>query len=200
MFCNVGSVAAKLAEESGGIIVGVSDARGAIYNPKGLPVQELYEKYSGRDGGINLYKDAEHITNAELLELPCDVLIPAALAGQITQENADKIQAKMIVEAANGPTTPEADQILNDKGVLIVPDILANAGGVSVSYFEWVQDLQNFFWEESEVNKKLENVMRSAYCSVSQTAQEYNIDLRMAAQMIGVKRVAEATYHRGIFP
>src|SRR5690606_11463605 len=120
---------------------------------KGLPINELYNKYSGRDGGIIEYPDCEKITNEELLELDCDMLFPSAISAQITKENAPKIKAKLVVEGANGPTTPDADHILSDRGIMVVPDVLANAGGVVVSYFEWVQDLQNFFWEEDEVNK-----------------------------------------------
>jgi glutamate dehydrogenase (NAD(P)+) len=199
-FGNVGSVAARLAEEAGAVIVGVSDASGGIYNPKGLPVRELCSRYSQREGGICEYKDCELVNNEQLLELPCDVLMPCAIAAQITAENADKIQAKVIVEGANGPTTPEADAILSDKGVLIVPDILANAGGVVVSYFEWVQDLQNFFWEEDEVNVKLERIMRRSFRHVEATMHQHKTDMRTAALIIGVERVAEATVTRGIYP
>ncbi|MBL8061145.1 MAG: Glu/Leu/Phe/Val dehydrogenase [Chthonomonas sp.] len=199
-FGNVGSVAAYLAEEAGAKVIAVSDARSAIYNENGLPIRELYQKYSGRDGGIAEYKDCTPITNADLLTLKCDVLIPAAIQQQITIDNADKIQAGIVVEGANGPTTREADQILSDKGILVVPDILANAGGVVVSYFEWVQDLQNFFWEEVEVNVKLERIMKHAYEGVRVTRESHKCDMRTAAMIIGVKRVAEATVSRGIFP
>lgn len=199
-FGNVGAVAAMLAEEMGATIVGVSDALGAIYNEKGLPISQLYARYVGKDGGIREYKDAQVITNEELLQLPCDVLIPAAISAQITKENADKIKAKMVVEGANGPCTPEADHILSDKGVLVVPDILANAGGVVVSYFEWVQDLQNFFWEENEVNNKLIRIMRHSYAAVEATMKQHKTDMRTAAYIIGVKRVADATIRRGIYP
>ena len=199
-FGNVGSTAAKIAEEAGATVVGISDAVGGIYNPAGLPVHDLFNRYSGRDGGIREYKDAEKVSNAELLELPCDILSPAASAAQITKENADKIKAKLIVEGANGPCTPDADHIFSDKGVQVVPDILANAGGVIVSYFEWVQDLQNFFWEEKEVNIKLTKIMRSSYASVESTMRSHKTDMRTAALIIGVKRVADATIRRGIFP
>ena len=199
-FGNVGAIAARLAEEAGATVVGISDARGAIYNSKGLPIKELEHRYAGREGGISEYKDAEQISNQELLELPCDVLIPAAIAAQITDENADKIKAKLIVEGANGPTTPRADHILSDKGALVVPDVLANAGGVIVSYFEWVQDLQNFFWEENEVNAKLTRIMRSSFAAVESTMRQHKTDMRTAAYIIGVKRVAEATITRGIYP
>lgn len=199
-FGNVGSVAAKLIEEAGATVVGVSDALGGIYNPKGLPISELVNRYSGREGGIREYKDAEQVDNMNLLELPCDVLIPAAIAAQITKENADKIKAKLLVEGANGPLTPDADHILSDKGILVVPDVLANAGGVIVSYFEWVQDLQNFFWEENEVNNKLTRIMRHSYAAVESTMKAHKTDMRTAAYIIGVKRVAEATIKRGIYP
>lgn len=199
-FGNVGSVAAKLAEEAGAVVVAVSDASGGIHNPKGLPIRELMERYAGREGGIREYADAERITNEQLLEVDCDVLVPAATAAQLTRENADRVRAKLIVEGANGPTTPEADVIFADKGLHVVPDILANAGGVIVSYFEWVQDLQNFFWEEDEVNKKLTRIMRNSYVAVDQTMRAHKTDMRTAALIIGVKRVADATVKRGIFP
>jgi len=199
-FGNVGATAAKIIEEEGAIVVGVSDAIGGIYNPNGLPIRELFTRYQGREGGIREYKDAEQVTNEQLLELPCDVLIPAAIAAQITSENANKIKARLVVEGANGPCTPEADSILSDKGVFVVPDILANAGGVVVSYFEWVQDLQNFFWEENEVNNRLERIMRNSYAAVEATMRIHKTDMRTAALIIGVKRVADATIRRGIFP
>lgn len=199
-FGNVGSVAARLAEEHGATVVAVSDARGGIYNPKGLPAGELYHRYSGRDGGIFEYKDCERVSNDELLELECDILMPCAISAQIDAHNADKIKASLVVEGANGPTTPEADAILSDKGVFVVPDILANSGGVIVSYFEWVQDLQNFFWEEDEVNKKLERIMVHSFAHVEGTRKQHKVDMRTAALIIGVKRVAEATITRGIYP
>jgi len=186
--------------DSNATVVGVSDAVGGIYNANGLPVHDLFHRYSGRDGGIREYKDAEKVTNAEILEMPCDVLIPAAISAQITKENADKIKARLIVEGANGPTTPEADHILSDKGILVVPDILANAGGVVVSYFEWVQDLQNFFWEENEVNNKLTRIMKASFAAVETGMRAHKTDMRTAALVIGVKRVADATIRRGIFP
>ncbi|MER3496316.1 MAG: glutamate dehydrogenase, partial [Armatimonadota bacterium] len=199
-FGNVGSVAAKILEAEGAKIVGVSDAVGGIYNENGLPIQELIQRYYGRDGGIREYTDAQAVTNSELLELECDVLIPAAIAAQIDRDNADRIKARLLVEGANGPCTPDADAILSDRGVLVIPDILANAGGVIVSYFEWVQDLQNFFWEELEVNKKLAKIMQHSYASVEATMHRHKTDMRTAALIIGVKRVADATVRRGIFP
>jgi len=199
-FGNVGATAAKIAEESGAIVVGVSDAIGGIYNENGLPVHDLFHRYQGREGGIREYSEAQQLSNAEILEMPCEVLIPAAISAQITRENADKIKAKLVVEGANGPCTPDADHILSDKGVFVVPDILANAGGVVVSYFEWVQDLQNFFWEENEVNNKLTRIMRHSYAAVETMMRSHKTDMRTAALIIGVKRVADATIRRGIFP
>ncbi len=199
-FGNVGATAAKLAEEHGAIVVGISDAVGGIYNEKGLPIQELFSRYAGREGGIQEYKDAQRVSNSELLELPCDILVPAAISAQITKENVDRIQAKLVVEGANGPCTPDADRIFQDKGVFVVPDILANAGGVVVSYFEWVQDLQNFFWEESQVNERLSKILRHAYAGVEASMKAHKTDMRTAALIIGVKRVADATIRRGIFP
>lgn len=199
-FGNVGSVAARLAEELGAVVVGISDASGGIYNPKGLPIAELSAKYSGVDGGIHNFKDCEQISNEELLELQCDILIPSAISAQLHKDNAEKVKAKLIVEGANGPTTPDADRIFSDRGIVVVPDILANAGGVVTSYFEWVQDLQNFFWEEEQVNDRLSRIMRSAFGSVAHTMREHKTDMRTAALIIAVKRVAEATMMRGIFP
>ncbi len=198
-FGNVGSATAKLMHQAGAKVIAISDVRGGIYNPNGLNIPALLH-CAGRDGCIQAYRDAELITNEELLELPCDVLVPAALHGVITAHNAERIKARIIVEAANGPLTPDADAILDEMGVVVVPDILANAGGVVVSYFEWVQDLQAFFWEEDEVNRKLEKAMRRSYEYVVQTAEQNKVNLRMGAYIIGVKRVAEATTIRGIYP
>jgi glutamate dehydrogenase (NAD(P)+) len=199
-FGNVGSVAAMLAEEAGATVVAISDAQGGIVNPKGLPIKELVRRYAGREGGIRDYKEAECISNKELLELPCDILMPSAISAQIDKDNANKIKAKLIVEGANGPCTPDADHVLSDKGVMVVPDVLANAGGVVVSYFEWVHDLQNFFWAEEEVNKKLERIMTHSFAAVEQTMKSHKTDMRTAAYIIGVKRVADATIRRGIYP
>ena len=199
-FGNVGATAAKLVQESGAIVVGVSDAVGGIYNANGLPIAELFTRYAGKEGGLQEYKDAQAVTNQELLEQPCDLLIPAAISAVIDDTNAHRVKARLIVEGANGPVTPAADRILEDKGAFIVPDILANAGGVVVSYFEWVQDLQNFFWEENEVNGRLTKIMRHSYAAVEAMAKVHKTDLRTAALIIGVKRVADATTKRGIFP
>ena len=199
-FGNVGSVAAELAEEFGATVVAVSDATGGIYNPKGLSVKGLYDKYSGIDGGISNYNDAEQISNMDLLAVDCDILMPCAIQGQITSANAKDVKAKIVVEGANGPTTPEADANMSDRGILVVPDILANAGGVVASYFEWVQDLQNFFWQEKEVNNRLDDIMRHAYHAVHKKMAEHKVDMRTAALIIAVERVAHATTTRGIFP
>ncbi|MCF6192647.1 MAG: Glu/Leu/Phe/Val dehydrogenase, partial [Candidatus Hydrothermae bacterium] len=161
-FGNAGSIAARLFHEAGATIVAVSDSRGGVYNPKGLDVQQLL-KVKRETGSVVNYPDGDKMGSADVLEVPCDILIPAALEDQITEENADRIQARMVVEAANGPTTPEADRILHDKGVLVLPDILANAGGVTVSYFEWVQDLYSFFWDEERVKSELKAIMQRAY-------------------------------------
>jgi len=199
-FGNVGSVAARLSEMHGAKVVAVSDATGGIYNPNGLPVNELYHQFSGVEGGIRNYKECDQISNEDLLELECDVLMPSAIQEQITEKNADRIKAQLVVEGANGPTTPEADRILTDKGVMVVPDILANAGGVVTSYFEWVQDLQNFFWEEDQVNDRLANIMRRSFQGVHDMSVKHKVDMRTAAMLIAVHRVAEATTMRGIFP
>jgi glutamate dehydrogenase (NAD(P)+) len=200
-FGNVGSNAAKRADELGFKVVAVSDVTGGYYNPKGLNIREMVE-YSNSQPRRTLdgYRGAERVTNAELLELPCDVLIPAALEGQLTGKNAPRIKAKLIVEGANGPTMPEADDILNDRGILVVPDILANAGGVTVSYFEWVQGLQEFFWDEDEVYRRLERILIRAYDEVSHTREVYGVDMRTAAQITAINRVAQATLTRGFYP
>ena len=146
------------------------------------------------------FPGADPVTGDELLTLPCDVLVPAALQGQITGANAHKIQARVVVEGANGPTTPDADIILRDRDVLLIPDVLANAGGVTVSYFEWVQDIQSFFWSEEEVNERLERILTRAFAEVWDAARTHEVDLRTAAYIVGVARVAEATVTRGIYP
>jgi glutamate dehydrogenase (NAD(P)+) len=157
-------------------------------------------RYSKEHGTLRGLPETEPVSNKELLELPCDILIPAALENQLTSENATQIKARLIVEAANGPTTPEADHILNDRGITIVPDILANAGGVTVSYFEWVQDLQRFFWAEQEINQRLEAIMVRAYQAVQRKSQEQETNLRLGAYLLAVARVAEATELRGVYP
>lgn len=198
-FGNVGSHSAILLHEMGCRIVGISDVFGGIHNPKGIDPKAL-QLHARKTGTVTDYPDVEHVTNAELLELPCEILVPAALEEQITADNAPRISAKLIAEGANGPTTPDADRILWDKGVFIVPDILANAGGVTVSYFEWVQDLQSFFWDEDEINKRLKQVMDASFIAVNDRAQRHKIPLRMAANILAIERVAEAVRLRGIYP
>ena len=198
-FGNVGSITARLLHELGCKVVGLSDIKGGVYNPNGIDVYTAL-RFSKEHGNLGGLPGTETVTNAQLLELPCDILIPAALENQITERNATRIQARLIIEAANGPTTPEADRILNDRGVTIVPDILANAGGVTVSYFEWVQDLQRFFWAEDEINHRLEAIMTRSFEATWHKAEEQNTNLRMGAYLLAVARVAEATDLRGVYP
>jgi glutamate dehydrogenase (NAD(P)+) len=192
-------VAARIFHEMGAKVVAVSDALGGLYNPDGLDIPALME-CANRDGSLTTHTGGERITSRELLELPVDVLVPAALENQITAENAARIRARILIEGANGPTTPAADRILQEKGVFLVPDVLANAGGVVVSYFEWVQDLQFYFWSEAEVNARMEEIMVRSYRDVRAMAKRENVDMRLAAYLIGVKRVADASTLRGIFP
>jgi glutamate dehydrogenase (NAD(P)+) len=198
-FGNVGSVSARLLEEAGCQVVAVSEDYGGIYNPLGLSVRKLIE-YRTREGTLKGFPGAELIPNEDLLKLDCDVLVPAALENQINSANAHDIKAKLIVEGANGPTTPEADEILRKRGIIVVPDILANAGGVTVSYFEWVQDLQSFFWSEHEINARLESIMTRSFKEVLAIRDEKKVDMRMAAYLLAVNRVAVATADRGIYP
>ena len=195
---NVGSISAKLLAEEGAKIVAVSDVSCAIYNENGLDIAGIY-KYL--DSGKNLLDgytgDCKRITNAELLELPCDILIPAALENQITAENADRIKAKIVIEAANGPTSVEADEILNKKGVKVLPDILSNSGGVIVSYFEWVQNLQNFYWEEDDVNAKLKRQIVGAFHDVFDAREKYDCTFRVAAYIVALNRLVTAKKLRG---
>jgi glutamate dehydrogenase (NAD(P)+) len=198
-FGNVGNAAARIFHNHGAKVIAVSDAHGGVHCNNGLDIPALVT-HCRNNGTPSGFPGSEPVTNAELLELPCDVLVPAALAGQITAENADRIGARMVVEAANGPTTPMADLILKGRGIPLVPDVLANAGGVTVSYFEWVQDLQSFFWTESQVNRRLGRIMSRALREVFEAAEKYGVDLRTAAYAVGVSRVAEATLTRGIYP
>lgn len=195
---NVGSISAKLLDEEGAKIIAVSDVSCAIYNENGLDIAGIY-KYL--DSGKNLLDgytgDCKRITNAELLELPCDILIPAALENQITAENADRIKAKIVIEAANGPTSVEADEILNKKGVKVLPDILSNSGGVIVSYFEWVQNLQNFYWEEDDVNAKLKRQIVGAFNDVFDAREKYDCTFRVAAYIVALNRLVTAKKLRG---
>ncbi|HET7095046.1 MAG TPA: Glu/Leu/Phe/Val dehydrogenase, partial [Thermomicrobiales bacterium] len=198
-FGNAGSTAARLMDDIGSTVVGVSDSRGGIYNPGGLDLAAV-AAHKARTGSVVDFGDAENVSNEALLELPCDILIPAALERQITADNAPRIQARLIAEAANGPTSPEADDILYRRGVFLIPDIVANAGGVTVSYFEWVQALQAFPWTEQEVNDRLRRIMIHAFDSVYETAERHHVHMRTAALVRAIERVAEFTRLRGIYP
>jgi len=198
-FGNVGGIGARLLGELGCKVVALSDISGGVYNPNGIDVAAA-ARYSREQGGLVGLPGTERVTNAELLELPCDILVPAALENQLTRVNASRVRTRLIIEAANGPTTPEADQIFNDRGITVVPDILANAGGVTVSYFEWVQDLQRFFWAENEINNHLEAIMMRSFDAVIQKAEEQETNLRLGAYLLAVARVAEATELRGVYP
>ena len=198
-FGNVGSISARLLHELGCKILAVSDLHGGVYNPHGIDIHRAL-RYSKEHGSLKGLPETEPVTNAELLELPCDLLVPAALENQVTAKNALRVKARLMIEAANGPTTPEADRILNDRGVMIVPDILANAGGVTVSYFEWVQDLQRFFWSEHEIDNRLESIITRAYKAVRAKTDEQETNMRMGAYLLAVARVAEATEIRGVYP
>jgi glutamate dehydrogenase (NAD(P)+) len=198
-FGNAGSIAARLFHHEGCKVVAVSDTRGGIYNESGLDPATVL-RFKQERGSVVNFPRAQNISVQEVLEIPCDILIPAATEGVITAANADRVQARIISEAANGPTTPEADEILFRKGVYIIPDILANAGGVTVSYFEWVQDLQSFFWDVEEITQKLEVIMNRAFAAVADKADQFSCDMRLAANMLAISRVAEATQVRGIYP
>ncbi|HVT04118.1 MAG TPA: Glu/Leu/Phe/Val dehydrogenase [Thermoanaerobaculia bacterium] len=198
-FGNVGANSAKLFHQAGARVIAVSDVTGGIQNSNGLDIPRLLahvEKYRTVQG----FPEAETISNSDLLELSVDVLIPAALENQITLRNVNNIRAKIVAEAANGPTTPDADVILRENGIVVIPDILCNAGGVTVSYFEWVQGLYSFFWDESMVNSQLEKIMVGAFKDVYESSKKYNVDLRVGAQILAIGRVAEATEVRGLFP
>jgi glutamate dehydrogenase (NAD(P)+) len=196
---NVGGNLAHLLNQQGCRIIAVGDAEGGIYNQKGLDPDKVSEAMR-ESGSVIGFTDAERITNQELLALDCNVLVPAALENQITEQNADKVKTKVIVEAANGPTTPEASKILEDRGIFVVPDILANAGGATVSYFEWVQGIQFYFWSEREVNLKLRDIMSHAFETVFNLSSEQKVSMRTAAYMLAVEKVAEAIKVRGLYP
>jgi glutamate dehydrogenase (NAD(P)+) len=198
-FGNVGATAAYLMHDQGCRVVAVSDIAGGIYNSGGFDPRAVL-RHVKETGGVAGFPQTEPVSNAQLLEVPCDFLVPAAIEGQITRDNAARIKARLIVEGANGPTTPEADEILEERGVFIVPDILANAGGVVVSYFEWVQDLQSLFWSEAEINERLERIIVRSFHSVVELAREREVDLRTAALIFAVRRVADALMTRGIYP
>ena len=198
-FGNVGSYFSKFAAEEGAIVVAVSDSTGGLYNANGVDVAAAFaHKRSG--GSLTELKSGERISNEELLVLDCDVLVPCALEQVITADNADRIKARMIVEGANGPVTPAADEILEANGVRVLPDVLANAGGVVVSYFEWVQGLQEYFWKEAEVNARLNDIVTRAYDETWATVENRKTSMRMAAYGLAVQRVAEATITRGLYP
>ncbi len=197
-FGNVGSVAADLLSELGAKIIAVTDWKSGVYNPAGLDIKRLIA-HTAQHRSVKGFTNAQSITNQELFKLEVDVLIPAALEEQITASNVRDIKAKLIVEGANGPTTPEAHKHLHERGVFVVPDILANAGGVTVSYFEWVQDRYGYFWSENEVNERLETKMVQAFSAVLETAQRYSVDMRVAAYIVAINRVATVTKLRGMY-
>ncbi|NLW56681.1 MAG: Glu/Leu/Phe/Val dehydrogenase [Firmicutes bacterium] len=195
-FGNVGSATALFLAKEGVKIIAIMEIDGGIYNPEGIDPLDLLE-YRKKAGTINGYPGSRPIDNEELFSLECDLLVPAALENQITKENAGRVRAKLVAEAANGPTTPEADAILAERGITVTPDIMTNAGGVTVSYFEWVQNIMNYYWTEEEINSRLEQKMVAAFDSVYQMSQEYQVTLRMAAYMLSIARLAEAIKLRG---
>jgi glutamate dehydrogenase/leucine dehydrogenase len=198
-FGNAGSLAARLFTEKKARVIAISDSRGGVFNARGIdPLKAA--RYKERSGTVVGMPGTSRISNDDLLTMKCDILVPAALENVITLNNADQIKAKIVAEAANGPTTPHADEVLARKGILLLPDILTNAGGVTVSYFEWVQDLQSFFWSEAEVNAKLESVMRRAFEEVHEAARRHRAHMRTGAYALAVSRVADATLVRGLFP
>ncbi len=196
---NAGSIAATLLSQEGCVIVAVSDSTGGIHNPRGLDPAKV-SAWKREHGTVSGFPAADEVTNAELLEVDCEILVPAALENQITRQNAGNVKARIVAEAANGPTTPDADAILHDKGVFLIPDILCNAGGVTVSYFEWVQDMQSFFWTEDRINESLKGIMDRAFESVHAMSEHRDVKMRTAAYMVAVARVAEATSLRGLYP
>jgi len=198
-FGNVGATLAKLLAAQGAIVVAVSDSAGGIYNPKGIDVRAAIA-HKQETGSLSGLRGTEVLSNGEVVLVECDVLAPCALEQVVTEENADAVRAKIIVEGANGPLTPAADDILEDRGVLILPDVLANAGGVVVSYFEWVQGLQEYFWKEDEVNAKLNDITTRAFAETWETTQRHDVTMRLAAYGLAVERVAEATTTRGLYP
>jgi glutamate dehydrogenase (NAD(P)+) len=198
-FGNVGSVVARLLWREGCTIAGVADVNGGIWNPRGLDIRQL-AAHVAESGTVAGFQDADAMSNADILEQPCDILVPAAVGSQLHQDNAERVKAAIVAEAANGPSTPEADGALRERGVTVIPDILANAGGVVVSYFEWVQGLQHYFWRESEITSRLQEIMTRAFGRVWAVASKEGTDLRTAALMEGVGRVAEAYKARGLYP
>jgi len=197
-FGNVGSVTANLLYEQGVKIIGLSDINGAIFNKKGFNIPDIID-YVDKNGTLINYPKAEKISNEALLELSCDLLVPAAKEDQITSHNAKKLKCKIIAEGANGPTSANADRVLQDKGILVIPDILANAGGVTVSYFEWVQDRMGYFWTLPLVNERLERMMDEAFANVYKSAEQYNVTLRIGAYIMAIDKVAKTLKIRGIY-
>jgi glutamate dehydrogenase (NAD(P)+) len=197
-FGNVGSIAAQMFVDAGCIVIAISDVTGAYHNATGIDIKGA-TAYAQEHHSLDGYRGGERITNEALLELPCDVLVPAALEKQLTIANASRITAKLIVEGANGPTTPEADHIFNQRGIVVIPDIVANAGGVTVSYFEWAQDRAGYFWKESEVNERLADVMHDNFEKVGEIAQLRGVPLRTAAYMLAIDRVVQSMNTRGVY-
>ncbi|UAW64414.1 Glu/Leu/Phe/Val dehydrogenase [Mycoavidus sp. HKI] len=198
-FGNVGGIAARLFSDAGAKIIAVQDHTGTLYRPAGIEVLKLLE-HVAQTGGIVGFTGAEPLAADEFWGLETDILIPAALEGQITEKNAPRIRTRIVVEGANGPTTPLADDILNEHGILVIPDVIANAGGVTVSYFEWVQDFSSFFWSEDEINHRLERVMREAFASIWQVALEHKVSVRTAAYIVACTRILMAREMRGLYP
>ena len=198
-FGNAGSIAAHLLAKQGATIIAVSDSHGGIYNRAGFNMTELLA-HKQKTGSVLGFPSAKEIPSEAVLGLECDILVPAALENQITLENVDMVQARIVAEAANGPTTPDADVVMHKKGIMVIPDVLANAGGVTVSYFEWVQDLQELFWDEDDVNRRLERVMVKAFADVHTCAKKHNVTMRTGAYILAIDRVAKAMITRGIWP
>ena len=198
-FGNVGGIAARLFQEAGARVVAVQDHTGSLYKSSGIDAVALLE-HVAKHGGVGGFEGADPVSKDEFWTIESDILIPAALEGQITEENAPKIKTKIVVEGANGPTTTAADDILHDKGILVIPDVVANAGGVTVSYFEWVQDFSSFFWTEDEINQRLERVMREAFAAVWQVASEHSVSVRTAAFIVACTRILQAREMRGLYP
>ena len=199
-FGNVGAHTARIMQECGARVIAVSDVQGGIFNPKGLDIPELLTRYKTRGQSLRDTKLGDWLSNDELLQLDCSVLVPAALSEQITKQNAAKLRCRVLAEGANGPTTLEADRILQNQGVFIIPDILANSGGVIVSYFEWVQDVQRFFWKETDIQERLQDILISAFHRTLQFSISKKTSMRMAALMSGIDKVAQAHLHRGLYP
>jgi glutamate dehydrogenase (NAD(P)+) len=198
-FGNVGGIAAKLFAQAGATVVAVQDHGGTVYQASGLDVPALL-RHVGEHGSVKGFTPAEALPDAQFWEVDCDILIPAALEQQITATNAHQIKARMVIEGANGPTTPEADDILHERGILVVPDVIANAGGVTVSYFEWVQDFSSFFWSEDDINTRLVRIMQEAFAAIWQVAEQHRVSLRTATFIVACSRILHARELRGLYP